>query len=341
MIRSFVSALACVALAACSSGNSSPDAAPTPAALVSLARAQFGSVAQTQAVYGAIEQNADTQYTLSAPAEAVVKRLVRQVGSPVSRGQAVVALRPSPNTRATLAQNQANARTAQQAYERAKRLRADGLVSDAEVQSARAAAESAAAQAQALRAQTGGLMLRSPGAGYIQSITVNPGDLIAAGAKVATISRSGDLRARFGIDPALLGQLVRNSGIRISRAGSDGAATVPIISIDPSVDPQSRLASIYVNVPSGLGIGAGQPLKGDVTLRQAGNAVTVPYAALLDDGGQPYVFVIKNGVAKRRDVTPGASNGETVAIEKGVAPGDAVVTQGGTALEDGMKVRTK
>lgn len=333
--------LTLLALSACSSGAPATQDSATPVALVSLARASGGGVAQTQTLYGAIELSANNQYTLSAPAEATVAALLRPAGSSVARGDGVVALRASPATQASYAQNAAAARSAQEAYERARRLRADGLVSDAEVESARAAAAGAAAQARALSAQTGGLTLRAPGPGYVQTIVVNPGELVAAGATVATIARSGDLRARFGLDPALVSSLVRGKGVKIARPGSDTSVTVPIVSIDPSADPQTRLASLYASVPSGLAIGAGQTLTGEVTLAESGNAVTIPYSALLDEGGQPYVYVVDKNVAHRRDVVPGASDGQTVAIDHGLNPGEVVVTQGGTALEDGMKVRTK
>lgn len=337
--RPFVMAAA-AALAACSASSDNAPAAD-PTALVKLAQAQAGSVASTQAVYGAIELNADTQFTLSVPVEAVVSRILAPVGSPVRRGQVVVVLTPSPSTRADVARISAQALSAQQAYERAQRLRTEGLVSDAEVESARAAAQSARASRAALATQTSGLALRAPGSGFVQSIASNPGDLVTGGSTIATISRSGDLRARFGIDPALLPRLAREAGVQLASSGGQPASVLPIRAVDPSVDPLTRLASIYVTVPAGMTGGAGQPLKGEVTLEQAGSAVTVPYAALLDDGGQPYVFVVTKGVATRKDVTVGATDGSTVAITKGVAAGDDVVIEGGTALEDGMKVRTR
>ena len=340
MIRSPI-ILSLLLLAGCSGGSQQPDAQQTPSALVTLAAASAGNVAETQGIYGAVEQNADSQYTLAAPAEALVSRILVPVGNAVARGQTVVALTASPSTRASYAQNAANARSAQQAYERAQRLRSDGLVSDAEVESARAAAAGAAAQLRALSAQSGGMALQSPGPGFVQSIAVSPGDLVSAGATVATISQAGDLRARFGLDPSQLQQLQRGAGIRVTVPGGGPDVTVPIQSIDPSVDPQTKLASLFAQVPARLGIGAGQTLSGTVTLQQAGDAVTIPYAALLDDGGQPYVYVVQGGIAHRRDVVPGPADGERVAIEKGVNAGDRVVVKGGTALEDGMKVRLK
>lgn len=332
---------ACLVPAGCSPG--SPDAAATasPVALVDLAAARSGTVATTQTVYGAVLQNADTQYTLSAPVEALVRSLAVSPGAAVGQGQPVVTLAPSPGTQANIARLRAEARNARKAYERALRLRQDGLASDADVDSARAAAQSAQASAEAVAVQTRGLVLRAPGPGYVQSIAAAPGQLVAAGTTIATLSRRGALRAGFGIDPALVPRLSRGPGMQLESLRKGPPITVPIAAVDPSADPQTRLASIYVRVPASLGIGAGQPLKGTVTLEQVGNAVTIPYAALLDDGGQPYVFVAIKGVAHRRDVSVGATNATIAAIEKGVAPGEQVVIRGGTALEDGMRVRTR
>ena len=94
-------------------------------------------------------------------------------------------------------------------------------------------------------------------------------------------------------------------------------------------------------MPAAFGSGTGQPLSGEVTLEQSSSATTIPYEALLDDGGQPYVFVVAAEIAHRKDVELGASDGTTVAIVSGVRVGDMVVTRGGTALDDGTKVRTK
>ncbi|AIT79725.1 transporter [Novosphingobium pentaromativorans US6-1] len=331
---------ATLALAGCS-GSSPSNKQSQPEALVSLATARSGGVASTEQVYGAVERNAETQYNLVAPVEATVQRIAAPGGTAVSSGDLVVALTPSPTTHAQMTQASAGAATAQQAYERAKRLRADGLASDADVESARSAAANALAAKRALSTQTKQLALRAPGAGYVQTISATPGDLIGSGTTVATISRKGSLRARFGISPALLARLSRSAGVTLQTNGGEASRTVPIVAVDPAVDPQTRLASLYVRLPSTAGIETGQVLSGQVALEQVDSGTTVPYDALLDDGGQPYVYVVKNGVAHRHDVTVGAANDKRVAITKGVSTGDKVVTAGGTGVEDGMKVRTK
>lgn len=328
-------------LGACSGGGAANDQAPAPTALVALGRADNGAIDQTVTLYGVVQAGAAGMQVLSTPAEAIVRRIVAPVGSQVSRGQIVVELAPAPNTKLDLAKASADARTADAAYARAKRLRADGLVSDAEVETARAAAASADATRASLSGRANGLTLKATAAGYVQSIAANPGDLVAAGTTIATIAHAGDVRAQFGADPAVARALHASTPIRIEATAGRPAFSVPISSVNPGVDPQTRLASVFAKLPASAGLAIGETLQGTVAVSESGGGVTVPYAALLDDGGQPYVFVVASGVAHRHDVVIGPVSGERVAITKGMKLGENVVTTGGTAVEDGMKVRTK
>lgn len=148
-------------LTACS-GSTDSASTPEPTALVSLAKATTGDVETALTLYGAVEQSAAAQYTLSAPMEASVVRVAAPVGSAVAAGQLIVLMTPSPGAQASVAQAKSGAQTAEQAYQRAIRLRADGLVSDAEVESARTAAAAARSSVAALTAQAGQLALRAP-----------------------------------------------------------------------------------------------------------------------------------------------------------------------------------
>lgn len=333
--------VALLALAACSGGNGSDQPEAEPVALVALARAEPAQVQSTRQIYGTAEAGAAGSVILSAPEEARVAAIATPVGSAVARGQLVVRLLPSPAARLDLVKAASDARAAEQAYARARRLRADGLMSDADVETARAAAQSAGASRASLAARSGALDLRAPFAGHVQTISAALGSLVPGGTPVVTINAAGDLRARFGVDPTLARQIQPGALIRIEPSAGGPSFSAAILSIDSTVDAQTRLASLFVHIPAAAPIGAGQPLTGALSLPTAGRAPTVPYAALLDDAGQAYVFVVSGATAHRRDVTTGASNGQQVEIKRGLKPSESVVIEGGTALADGMKVRTK
>lgn len=325
-------------LASCGKGSDEEgNAADGPVAEVRVATATMGSSESTITVYGATEAAPGSVHSLIAPAEAIVDAVLAPTGTPVAAGQAIVSLRPSRVSRLESAKAISDAQATSAAYARALRLRKDGLASDADVETARSAAAAARA-ALANSGIGGGLTLRAPAAGTVQGLTAKPGDQLAAGTTVATIAGRGDLRARFGVDPAVAPRIRPGSTAQVQLAGGGTPVSVPIVGMDPSVDPTTRLASLFVRVPAGLSLAVGIPLRATVPVGAAGQGVTVPYAALLDDGGRSYVFVVSKGVAKRVDVSPGSSAGDTVQILKGLQPGDQVVTEGGTALEDGMKV---
>ena len=340
MIRQSVLSLL-VLLAACSGGASEGDQQPTPVALVTLGKATTGSVEQMLTLYGAVQRDSTAQYVLSTPVEAIVAEIAKPVGSAVRAGEIVARLEPSPASRAAMTKATSDARAASQAYARAQRLRADGLASDADVESARNTAVAAQAQQAAMARSARDLTLSARAAGYVESVPVNPGDLMAAGTTVALLSRSGAQRAGFGITPQAATKLAPGMPIRVTAGSGGEALTLSIESVDKTVDPQTRLAAVYTRIPASFHVGLGQPLTAQVPLATRNNTLTIPYTALFDDGGQPYVYVVRNSVAHRRDVVTGPSSGQRIVIAKGVSPGDEVVTVGGTALEDGMKVRTK
>lgn len=335
-----MSAAAVLLLAGCSSGSGEEKAAE-PVALVKLAPATVGALSERLTVYGAADAGASAERDLSAPVEAVLATIVAPVGTRVEAGQPVARLRPSPNTQLELAKALSDAAAADAAYARARRLRADGLVGNSEVETARAAAAAADSTRASLVQRAGGLALRSPVAGSVSSIAVAPGDVVAAGAIVAKVIAVGKGRARFGIDPAMARRIPAGAFLQVMASSERASFAARVSAVDLVVDPQTRLASIYAVLPPEARIGAGEPLKGQIDVAQTASALTVPYAALLDEGGQPYVFVVVGSVAHRRDVATGPQSGDRVSILRGLRPGQLVVTDGGTALEDGMKVRLR
>lgn len=338
-VRAYLTVLPLALLGACGSGGTpEPEAAP-PTATVRTALAVSGSSVADLVLYGVAQPGPGSERALGIQSEAVVTSIAAPTGTAVRAGQVVAALRPSATAQLDTTRAATDAAGATAAYERAKRLRADGLVSDAEVETARAAATTANATLANATGRNDALVLRAPVAGTVQALIAKPGDLVPAGTTVATIVMTGNLRARFGIDPAVARQVRAGQPIGLSVLRSGASIATTVAGVDPQVDATTRLASVFARIPSGTTIGAGEALRASLALGGTRQGITIPYRALLDDGGRSFVFVVEGGVAKSRDVSPGSSEGDRVEVLKGLVPGERVVTEGGTALEDGMKVR--
>ncbi len=328
----------------CSKKEAADDPVDAPVALVTLGQASTGAIDQTVSIYGVTDGTAASTFALVAPSDASVATVDAPVGAAVTQRQAIVHLLPTAQTRQDGVKAAADATAADAALARAKRLRAGNLASDADVETAASNARTADAALAAAQARDQALVLRTPQAGFVATVTQSPGSVVTAGTTIATIGTTNNLRARFGVDPALAHQIQVGANVHITPANGQ-AFDARVLAASPVIDPQTHMASIIASVPADAGLGSGDALRGEVTVSSTTTALSVPYSALLDDGGQPYVFVVKGGVAHRIDVETGAHSnalgGDRIAITRGLSNGDQVVTVGGTALDDGMKVRTK
>ncbi|MEN6437758.1 MAG: efflux RND transporter periplasmic adaptor subunit, partial [Syntrophobacter sp.] len=84
----------------------------------------------------------------------------------------------------------------------------------------------------------------------------------------------------------------------------------------------------------------GQFANVSLTLAQQQGAVLVPFGAVQAGQQGQYVFVVKPDLTvEYRIVSPGKTIGNDIIIEKGIAPGEKVVTDGQFRLANGTKVK--
>lgn len=100
--------------------------------------------------------------------------------------------------------------------------------------------------------------------------------------------------------------------------------------IDPQVQPETRTAKLRVEVPnSGNRLRLGMFVEASIGTRASRSVVMVPRQAVQTVGTQTVVYVSTGpGRFVQRDVTPGDTTGDTIAISSGLEPGDAVVADG-------------
>ncbi len=79
----------------------------------------------------------------------------------------------------------------------------------------------------------------------------------------------------------------------------------------------------------------------DARVVLADDAVLIPAAAVMDQGGDEEVWVVTDGAVHARQVELGPNNFDLVQIREGVEPGDRVVVSGKEGLEEGQRVNTK
>jgi hypothetical protein len=110
--------------------------------------------------------------------------------------------------------------------------------------------------------------------------------------------------------------------------------------VGPTVDPQSRMALVYVDLPAetDAGLRAGMFARGEFDVGRA-PALTLPQSAVLLREGFAFVFRIEGDKVAQTKVAVGRRAGDLIEITAGLDEGAAVVAQGAGFLADGDTVR--
>ncbi len=110
--------------------------------------------------------------------------------------------------------------------------------------------------------------------------------------------------------------------------------------VSPLVDPATRTARVEIHVPNPERRLAGGMFANVRLMLGARDALIVPADAIqrLPGTGQPYVYVVADETAHVRNVVTGMHQGDTVAIESGLAAGEVVVVRGQNRLREGRPV---
>src|SRR5690606_28382909 len=97
-------------------------------------------------------------------------------------------------------------------------------------------------------------------------------------------------------------------------------------------------ASLEAPVSLGVRLGDGYRVRARFVLREGDDVLLVPTSALFRAGDGWAVFVVGDGVARRRAVEVGHQDGLRAEVLGGLAPGERVLTHPSDAVTEGTRV---
>lgn len=337
--------------AAAAKDKAAPAARPT--LTVTVAKPELTELTQTLAANG----NVAAWQEASVGSESTGLRLAEvrvNVGDVVKKGQVLAVFSPETvqadiaQSRASLAEARATAADAAGNAARARTLQATGALSQQQINQYQTAEQTAKARVEAAEAVLAAQQVRgrntqvlAPDDGVISSRTATVGSVGGAGTELFRLIRQGRLEWRAEVTSAELSRIaVGTTAFVVSASGAQVRGKVR--SIAPTVDPQTRAALVYVDLPNvqqNTGIKAGMFARGDFELGRS-SAPTVLQTSIVPRDGFNNVFMLlpDNRVAQLK-VQTGRRVGERVEITSALPEGAQIVVQGAGFLNDGDLVR--
>lgn len=267
--------------------------------------------------------------------------------------------------RAMLKKDQATALKAKRDLDRIRPLYEQNAASQLDLDNAIAAYETAEASVGMSKAdleqaeqELGYTIVRSPIAGHISERLVDPGTLVGGGGKslLATIVKSDTVMVDFSMTALdYLKSKERNVTFGQKDTTRTWKQTVTVTLPDntvyehkglvdfaaPQVNPKTGTFQVRAELPNPEHVLLpGQFTSVKVLLDVRENATVVPKRSLIIEKGGSYIFVMRrDSVAERRFIELGPEFKNDVVVERGLAPGETIITEGFHKLTPGVKVQ--
>ncbi len=144
--------------------------------------------------------------------------------------------------------------------------------------------------------------------------------------------------------PAILAQLHADKTLgatAFDRSGTTKLETGQLATIDNQIDVTTGTVKLRAQFPnSNLNLFPNQFVNVQLHVDTLQNTAIVPSSAVQRGAPGTFVYLVKpDNTASVQVVTLGPSNGEQVAVIKGLDPGQVIVTDGADRLKDGAKIQ--
>ncbi len=268
-----------------------------------------------------------------------VESVAVRPGDPVSRGQSMARIEAgraiTNHETAVLAE-----RMAREAYEREQRFVEQGVSTQQRVDQARL--DWLNRRSQLLDAGTAreGALAIAPLDGVVTARHVQPLDEIAPGTVVFRVADLSRMRIAVGVPESDIAGVreLRTAEVRFSSFPDRIWSGTPL-SFARTRSDRGLTFEAEIEIENGDGaLLSGQTAQVRLALREWPDAIVIPTSAVMIRGNEFSVFVIEDGVARRRTVQLGPSDEEVSVVTAGLRDGDRIVSEGMNRLTDGVAV---
>jgi membrane fusion protein, multidrug efflux system len=315
-----------------------------PVASVTLAPIEQKSITDVVTAYGSMITQPGKSHAVSVAYETRVRHVLVAPGQPVTRGQPLVEIDPSPQTQLQLAQARSAADAAQKELEQTQQKFNLKLATNQDLNQAKKNAENAQLQLQTLEQQgaASAQVVKAEMDGLVGKVDVQDGQIVQPGSPLVELVQKNEIEVKLGVEPEDAVHVAAGQPVSLFRVHTTG--TPPITGrvrlITQRVDPDTRLVDVYVSLPNEKELWLDSYFRGELKT-QTHDALVVPRSAVLPAGDGYVLYTVKDQRAVAHQVQIGIQNAKEVEIiASDLKAGEPVVVRGNYELSDGMAVTT-
>ena len=307
---------------------------PTPVGVIA---AQQGPAERVLAISGRTRPQVTVTIVPKAPGQIV--RLAKQEGDTVRAGELLVQLESDAPRAAVdevlsrITLQQRAVAEAERSFRRIEQLRAQGLATVKEfdtarfeLDQARLALEGLAATRREVSARLRDNTILAPVSGVVLARPVDPGQVVAAQSVIYEIAPLADVEIEADVDERYLPEIREGLRADVLIAGQTAALPATVHYVSPKVDPRTGGAKIRLRLERQLeGLRSGLTADVNLIVERREQAVTVARTAILGRDRNARVLVVNEGRVAPQPVSFLEWPSERVIVLAGLQPGQQVL----------------
>ncbi|MBS0212893.1 MAG: efflux RND transporter periplasmic adaptor subunit [Proteobacteria bacterium] len=287
---------------------------------------------------GTASLDAPDEAQVIAKTSGIVLQLFTEEGQQVRKGQVLVKL-DSERQRLQVAQAQAQVDKLQANYDRSQKMVAAKLVSASDNDQIKYDLQNAKVALDMARLDLSYTDVVAPISGVVAQRSIKVGNFVQINSPIIRIIDNSTLQATLNVPERELTRLKGGLPATMEVDALPGKAFKGVVDhVAPIVDAGSGTFRVVCRFAGDKLLQPGMFGRIRIDYDRRANALVIPRLALLEDGGDPAVFVVRDGKAVRTTIAVGFTDGQWAEVRSGLAEGDQVVTAGKIALRDGSPV---
>jgi len=277
---------------------------------------------------------------LTAKVSGTVEEVIAHEGDAIRRGDVILKIE-SDDYRIALERAQAAYRLAKADYERDKAVFSKGVIPPSEIEAGETGMQTAKADLDNAQLMYDRCIITSPIDGVIRKLDARSGTFLGVGDPVGRILQIDRVKAVVGIPESDVTAVRKLDRVDVKIKALDNrvvTGTRHFISASP--ETMARLYRLELEIANpDHEILPGMFVRADIVKKSNTEALAIPFYSIISRNDERYVFVEKDGVVEKRNVTTGIMEQWMIEITDGLSPGEHVVVEGHRDVEDGRTVK--
>jgi len=258
-------------------------------------------------------------------------------GMRVSKGQ-VLAKIDAESIQRSVEEMENSLSLAKTVFEKQERLWNQKIGTEIQYLQAKSQKEGLEKSMASMKTQLGKAVIRAPFNGTIETVRVKLGELVQPGSQMFQFVGESDLFIEADISESYISALAKGDSVAITFPSLNKTIATKVSATGSIINPNNRTFKVEVFLPNLPEVKPNMISVLKIQDYKNAESVIIPAHLILADTKGDYVFIVENGIAKKKYVTRGYTSGVETEIVTGLVGTELLVDKGFREVGDNYSV---